>query len=61
MPYTTRLMRAISTMARREGKEMALNFFDLQKPADVSYRKRLKYSIHSENGYLNFVCMFVCV
>ncbi|XP_025103761.1 neurobeachin-like protein 1 isoform X2 [Pomacea canaliculata] len=34
MPYTTRLMRAISTMARREGKEMALNFFDLQKPAD---------------------------
>ena len=36
MPYTTRLMRAIATMARREGKETALNFFDLQNPHDVS-------------------------
>ncbi|XP_076450797.1 neurobeachin-like protein 1 [Babylonia areolata] len=34
MPYTTRLMRAIATMARREGKETALNFFDLQSPMD---------------------------
>lgn len=34
IPYTTRLMRAIATMARREGKETALNFFDLQNPMD---------------------------
>jgi hypothetical protein len=34
-PYTTRLMRAIATMARREGKENALSFFDLQNPVDV--------------------------
>ncbi|KAK7111968.1 hypothetical protein V1264_011504 [Littorina saxatilis] len=34
MPYTTRLMRAISTMARREGKDTALYFFDLQNPLD---------------------------
>lgn len=33
-PYTTRLMRAIATMARREGKDTALNFFDLHKPSD---------------------------
>ncbi|KAK7507554.1 hypothetical protein BaRGS_00001489, partial [Batillaria attramentaria] len=34
IPYTTRLMRSIATMARREGKETALNFFDLQNPFD---------------------------
>ncbi|KAK3582874.1 hypothetical protein CHS0354_012486 [Potamilus streckersoni] len=32
--YSTRLMRAISTMARREGKEGALRFFNLQEPTD---------------------------
>ena len=38
-PYTKRLMRALATMARREGKETALNFFDLQNPSDVSIFK----------------------
>ena len=30
-------MRAISTMARREGKEGALHFFNLQEQIDVSH------------------------
>ncbi|XP_067686159.1 neurobeachin-like protein 1 [Haliotis asinina] len=33
-PYCTRFMRAVSTMARREGREGALHFFDIQEPAD---------------------------
>ncbi|KAL5005989.1 hypothetical protein ScPMuIL_017147 [Solemya velum] len=33
-PYTTRLMHAISTMARREGKEGALHFFNIHKPSE---------------------------
>ena len=34
--YCSRLMRAMTTMARREGKEGALHFFSLQHPTDVS-------------------------
>ncbi|XP_069107826.1 neurobeachin-like protein 1 isoform X1 [Argopecten irradians] len=41
--YCSRLMHAISTMARREGKEGALHFFNLQDTADCitlpSFRK----------------------
>ncbi|XP_060592045.1 neurobeachin-like protein 1, partial [Ruditapes philippinarum] len=32
--YCSRLMRAMSTMARREGKEGALHFFNIQDPTD---------------------------
>ncbi|XP_052812655.1 neurobeachin-like protein 1 isoform X3 [Mya arenaria] len=32
--YCSRLMRAMSTMARREGKEGALHFFNLHEPTD---------------------------
>ena len=34
--YCSRLMRAMSTMARREGKDGALHFFSFQEQADVS-------------------------
>ncbi|ESO94157.1 hypothetical protein LOTGIDRAFT_232423 [Lottia gigantea] len=34
MPYCTRIMRAISTMARRDGKDGALHFFDIQHKSD---------------------------
>ncbi|CAG5122759.1 unnamed protein product, partial [Candidula unifasciata] len=34
-PYTTRLMRAVSTMARRDGICGPLHFFDIQQVSDV--------------------------
>ena len=35
--HCSRLMRAMSTMARREGKDGALHFFNLQEQTDVSF------------------------
>ncbi|XP_055956982.1 neurobeachin-like protein 1 [Patella vulgata] len=52
MPYCTRLMRAISTMARRDGRDGALQFFDIQSRTDGLVLPTIKkwpgpgYTIH---------------
>ncbi|OWF44124.1 neurobeachin-like protein 1 isoform X3 [Mizuhopecten yessoensis] len=56
-PYCSRLMHAISTMARREGKEGALHFFNLQETTDCITLPSFRKWPGAGFSFLTWICL----